>query len=325
MKIIAVITASCALLLTAGAAHADSHDGTAEAPLLLGVLEKPQCQYPKTDAQSVRVLFARTAEGWVPLHTAQAAEPYDYSDITWEVAFDGRDLGRLKTVDPGRDHIDYDMYGEPQADRDYKAFRYPADRLLDLAPGVAAPRIANKSKLFAGWCQEPPELRPIVLVTRPNFRDPAKWKPFIPGGEYRELLLKDVVAELREPGERVSPGRPFTPCYYQPKDRQNRQLAAEDIIPLKSYRDRAGRELISVDLAEHQLQCSVGRTSLWFLRDDNGIRFLGDLLTLVDAGDYDGDGSADVLFWYNGHNRDGYVLFHDNLGKRVNFYWSYDS
>ncbi len=45
--------------------------------------------------------------------------------------------------------------------------------------------------------------------------------------------------------------------------------------------------------------------------------FLGEGLWLVDAGDYDGDGRSEVIFWFSGYNRDGYVLFTDDWTNRV--------
>ncbi len=60
----------------------------------------------------------------------------------------------------------------------------------------------------------------------------------------------------------------------------------------------------------------------WFLIGD-AIQFLGVNLSLVDVGDYDADGTAEVLFWYSGYNSDGYSLFYDGLQKRVDYLWNY--
>jgi hypothetical protein len=46
-------------------------------------------------------------------------------------------------------------------------------------------------------------------------------------------------------------------------------------------------------------------------------------LSLVDAGDYDGDGKAEVIFFVSGYNEDGYAMFYDAFRKNVFSTWSY--
>jgi hypothetical protein len=52
-------------------------------------------------------------------------------------------------------------------------------------------------------------------------------------------------------------------------------------------------------------------------------RYLGQDLTLVDAGDYDGDGASELLFWYSGYDEDGYTLVYDGGRKSVDYHWNY--
>lgn len=54
-----------------------------------------------------------------------------------------------------------------------------------------------------------------------------------------------------------------------------------------------------------------------FFDDINSFAFL------VDAGDYDGDGKSEILFWFERYNRDGYVLFYDKCSKFDEFTWPY--
>ena len=62
---------------------------------------------------------------------------------------------------------------------------------------------------------------------------------------------------------------------------------------------------------------------VWFLLHDGTAKYIGRSLTLVDAGDYDGDGTSEVVFQYSGYNRGGYVLLHDHLTQVAQFTWSY--
>jgi len=55
-----------------------------------------------------------------------------------------------------------------------------------------------------------------------------------------------------------------------------------------------------------------------FRRDD-----WASALTLVDIGDFDGDGAVEALFWLSGYNENGYVLFFDQFRRKATFTWSY--
>ncbi len=46
-------------------------------------------------------------------------------------------------------------------------------------------------------------------------------------------------------------------------------------------------------------------------------------LYLIDAGDYDGDGKSEVLFFVSGYNQDGYVMFYNSFQKSVIYTWHY--
>ena len=46
-------------------------------------------------------------------------------------------------------------------------------------------------------------------------------------------------------------------------------------------------------------------------------------MELIDAGDYDNDGKSELLFWYSGYNRDGYILIYDDFRKSAEYIWGY--
>ena len=62
--------------------------------------------------------------------------------------------------------------------------------------------------------------------------------------------------------------------------------------------------------------------SHWFIMKDEPV-LLGRGFEFVDAGDYDADGSSEVLFWYSGYNYDGYTLFYQDFTKCVHYRWDY--
>jgi hypothetical protein len=101
---------------------------------------------------------------------------------------------------------------------------------------------------------------------------------------------------------------------------------AEDLRISSAYQDRAGRKLVAMVLPFEE-RCDgpwEGPWSArWFLVIGNEVRYLGTNLDLVDAGDYDADGSSEIVFWYSAYNEDGYALLHDRLEKRSDFRWRY--
>lgn len=292
-----------ALLFAGMPAHADD-------TLLLGVLEDSQCyrdlrcHYGRDKAcvaameRKVRLLFSRAPEGWTPLDSHAAAEQFDLNALAWTIAFDGRNLGSLRTI------------ATEFSSR--HAWTYSRDFVLGLRDGQSLPEIANENKGFGGWCEFPAH-RPLVLVTRPYYQDPEQWKPFMPDESYRTRLMPEIVKALGI-GNCFSDADAWV---------SHRIPAATD----NSYRDNAGRELVSVNLDVAGLKCDFDYdpylTTLVFLVTGGEVRRIGPDLQLIDAGDFDNDGKSEVLFWYSGYNRDGYTLFYDDFRQHVNYWWGY--
>lgn len=270
----------------------------AAAEVLVGVLEHPQCKpEPK---RAVRVLFAKDLEGWTSLASGwvgQLSFP-----TSWTVAFDGGSLGRVTTSDPGW-QSEY-------------PWTYPRDRLLELVGGV--PAMPNRKQLFGGWC-EPPAHRPLVVVSQPNVADPAGWE--------RHDAPSNVSTQVF-PSFKAKAGRQVI-CPDEPDKFVDFQYSAKDLTVLAAYKDRRGRVLIAVSLDPKLNECDGPADPAWdpnwFVIPAGGSQpvFLADGLWLVDAGDYDDDGRSELLFWFSGYNRDGYVLFADELATRVDYLWSY--
>lgn len=283
--------------------------GSAQAaePLFVGVLDESRCPHSSVGdvRRFVRVPFARAGEGWIPLYELERQDAPKLTEQSWTVAFDGRDLGSLRSIGL------------------VSGTRPPArltqdDHVYPLAAGQPLPEIRNKGRAFFGWCQ-PPTFRPMVLVSGPNFADPDKWKPFQPETAYRTRVFNDFRAAL---------GKVMTCKPDNTMEEIAFDYAAGHLLAYKSYRDRSGRELLSVGLDPKYNLCSELPELLhwaphWFLIDGKDIRHLGGQLELIDAGDYDADGKSEVIFWRSGYNEDGYTLFHDDFRGRVNFYWSY--
>jgi len=251
---------------------------------------------------AVRVLFSKKGDKWLALDNAAAAKTFDMSHITWTVAFDGRNFGNLKTFDPG--------FSTPYE------WTYSRDRLLEISPNQEIPKLQNKDKGFGGWC-DAPDYRPLVLVNEPNYKDPSGWKPFHPDGSFINLLFPKFKAV-------VGVARNCLDTYQNKASPFN--YVAKDLQIYKGYQNKAGQKLISIRLDLKHYKCDgpieAAWTPHWFLMSKE-ITYVGNDLSVVDAGDYDNDGKSEMMFWYSGYNEDGYTLFYDDFKKRVDYHWKY--
>ncbi len=267
----------CTFLLAAAAFDAIAQSPTA-APIVVGVLETPDCG-PSTRA--VRPLFVRLAAGWVSLSDTGVTVNHPMPD-EWEIAFDGRDRGRVHTV--------------PRA-------------------GESPPAVRPPAGLFEGWCAAP-ELRPLVAVSAANFEDPDQWKPVRLNDAERGALLPALLADgdttfnCRAP---VDTAAPFVP-------------RSADTEITQAYRDRRGRTIAGIRIRRSLYRCDFilegPWLTHWFVLGPSP-QLLGTDLESVDAGDYDRDGTSELIFWQGAYNRDGYVLVTGDLRRRVEHGWSY--
>lgn len=266
--------------------------------ILVGVLEEPQCDLGPTP--SLRVLFARTAHAWQSLSDPLPELPVRPERVTWTVAFDGRRLGTFTSPAP----TDTGFF-----------LREARERFLGTAPDSVRYTIPDRAGLFGGWCDAPAR-RPVVVVSRPNYRDPARWKRDQPPPEVLTRLMPEfasrVVLTCEGGDETVDTIARYT---------------AADLRVTQAYRAGTGERLVGVRAAPERATCDgpdfdEAWSAHWFLVGTE-VEFLGVGLTLVDAGDYDGDGVSELLFWYSGYNRDGYWLVPGEGGSPVAFTWSY--
>jgi hypothetical protein len=275
---------------------AETQGGTGE--IVVGVLEQPQCK--KDPAIAVKALFVKQGREWVAL-TSQEASLGVSLPAAWTVGLDGRSLGVITTVDPGF-QTEYE-------------WTFPRDRLLLLKPGQSVPNIANKEDRFAGWC-DAPSRRPLVVVSRPAVRDPDRWKPYQPAETLRARLFESFKTHAG----------PASICPNDSETAKPLTYAVQDLVFLRSYQDRFGKKLVTVGLDPQRNTCDGPAEPAWaphsFVLGDK-LLYLGQDLSVVEAGDFDSDGTSEVLFWYSGYNDDGYTLFYDGFRKHVDYRWNY--
>lgn len=163
----------------------------------------------------------------------------------------------------------------------------------ELMPESKVPTVRDTAKAFVTWMGASP-YRPLVVISQPNYADPDRWKPFRPAA----ALGKQARAAFRSAPEAPASSYPDSDIYLQPK----------------GYRSSGGDSVIELRLRAAQA---------WFLVKNAVVYWIGNSLTLLDAGDYDGDGVSELLFQKSRYNHDGYLLFHVRDQSKQEFDWSY--
>lgn len=188
----------------------------------------PMCKKDKT--RSARALFVKKGNIWKKIDMMSGITLSSLNTIEWFIAFDGRNLGKLKTIDPTTEKIDF------------FSKNYERDKILLFERPETLPEIENKERLFEGWC-EPPILRPLVLVNKPFYKDPERWRPFRPDVEYKAKLLPEMKNAIGDKAYKCGYSGESTTV---PWDFQ-----IYDLILYKSYRSESGKVLISIGLAAY--------------------------------------------------------------------------
>ena len=205
----------------------------------------------------------------------------------------------------------------PYVEREIQYYHYGLQDIKTAASRI--PRVGQPTYQFMTELDRESVHRPLVLVSQPNYEDPEVWKPY----ETTPDDIQSVIPTLRQ----EIPSIPQ--C-----DKAGRVVSRNDRYPdetvglVKAYRSRLAEILIAVRLDRELFACGEGveeaqRTAHWFHRGESGqVRFLGNEMEPVDAGDYDRDGGAEFMFMVKGYNRGGYRLFFDGFSRYAEFLWS---
>lgn len=273
--------------------------------MLIGVLEQPQCG--KKKEISARILFYKEGTRWNALDVRNQSY-WNINSNEWTIAFDGKNLGTVELMQPK----------ENKKYTDDWLFR--KDKTYEIKSTSTLPKISNKSKQFSGWC-DAPDFRPLIIVSKPNYEDPEKWKPFEASASCKEMLF---------PFLRVSIGRlnySMRCDYEQTNNLVPYDFKALETVIYKSYRSSTDKEIISIGIDLKKINCDGPRpaewSGNWFLINKQEVDFIGREMELIDAGDYDGDGKSEFLFWRSGYDRDGYILIYNNFRESAEYFWSY--
>jgi len=273
--------------------------------VVVGVLEDVPGSYSgEPNSRRVRVLFEKKGTEWrvfpsdcqdeACLKTASLKYP---GEITWTIAFDGRDIGRVTARTP----------------KEFDSFSHIG--LQDLTSKGAVPTVGRKSREYGGFADSA-VYRPLVAVSEPNFKDPEVWKP--------SDLADGAIALVRQQFRKKFPA--VSNCATSSAAERPWPYRDDNIRVLKTYSSSRHWSVTQVRLGEYRCDGPPADPFLdyWFaVSPTNEITLLGSGMWLVDAGDYDNDGRSELVFAISRDNAGGYQLFYDDFKKHVTFEFSY--
>ncbi len=292
----AVRVSLAACLIAVGSAQAPSK----EEHIYVGILEPRVSEAPIPNDLNrfrVRVAFQFLNGRWGSMpHNPSSVEslanlPKLYpSKLAWTVALAGKKVGAVNSVQSSS----YTLYSEVG--------------IQELTPDSRPPAVRGAFQTWMGSSN----FRPLVAISRPNYSDPDRWKPIRPlpplSQQARTAFRKAIALDLS--------------C----EDKPSRGYPDEDIQLRKAYRSGRGDMLLALRANPAKNPCGVSDgawNSVWFLIRNAEFHLIGSELTLVDAGDYNGDGTSEVIFHLSAYNRDGYVLLDLRDVSKTDFDWSY--
>jgi hypothetical protein len=274
--------------------------------LALGVLEDVPGEYAGApNSPGVRVVFHKNGSDWESfpnncldptcLKTVSSKYPLQ---VTWTIAFDGRDLGQVT----GRTPKEFQFYSHVG--------------LQEVVSIGAIPTVGSRSAEYGGFTNAA-VYRPLVAISQPNFKDPESWKP--------SKLPADVIKLLRQEFRKRFP-RVYN-CT-SPADAAAKPWLYKDenIRILKKYSSNRHWSVVQVRLEDYRCDGPPDDPFLdyWFaLSPTNEITLLDNGMWLVDAGDYDHDGRSELVFSIDRYDQGGYELFYDDFKKHATFEFSY--
>jgi hypothetical protein len=187
-----------------------------------------------------------------------------------------------------------------------------------LTPAAGIPVVGKPSQKFAGvFGSGSAEFRrPLVVVSKPYFSDPDGWKR----GQLPDEILKLVRTGFRHQYPHVDR------CKDEKIAEHDWKFPDSAIKLHAAYLSNKNSFLVAIHLDAGD--CGWGGdpddpidtfVDQWFfVAPNHTVRRIGGFAELLDAGDYDNDGTSELIFFsMRSETSDAYDLVYDNFRKRV--------
>lgn len=229
------------------------------------------------------------------------------ANVDWTIAFDGKTKGKLphSVLTPSQWNAEY----------------------LVAKPGTKIDWVKGKFETWSGQTSH----RPMVVSSQTQVTDPDLWKPFELSGNLRELAWNTLKEESADDFRKMGCQDPKKKC---PVSIQKAKFG-------KAYRSKAGITLVEISVEtnlEGEFEGTFKTLAKWFVvendkitktlfkstksKDDEEPENLWSE-SLVDAGDYSGEGHSQIIFWISGYNMNGIALFDSALNELGRYQFSF--
>jgi hypothetical protein len=236
---------------------------------------------------AVRVVFQKKGSVWQPFpsdcpdQSCLKAITKEYpATVTWTIAFSGRSLGQLTAATPN----DFEYYS--------------SIGLQKITSNEPIPAIGK---------------RPLVAISQPNVKDPDAWKRTHPS----PALATTLHREFREKFPDVSNCSREDTNTAEPWHYRDTDMKLD-----KAYSSNKRWFVVKLLLTGYLCDGPPDDPFLdqWFAIAPTGATmYLGQGLSLVDAGDYDNDRKSELVFAIDRYNQGGYELFYDDFKRHATF------
>lgn len=285
-------------------------------PIFLGILETHKTHWPCKDKSDIndfysfiRLTFIFKNKKWNPIVVSKKEMIiYDIENFTFK-PFDKSYYNEIFT----KYYMLYDIQNIGSVTA-RQSNEFPDENIWRSVISIkekTIPYIGKISDNFSDdYCGEK-SYRPIVVSTVPNYQDQMMWKvsPKIIDKKLLDKLFYEYSTILeKEYGGVATP------------ENDHEEIPEGKAIYGRSYYSKNNDLLVKI-VFKSKIKILFPK---WFFVSNNEIKYLGSYKNLVDAADYDNDGSTDFIFFESTYNSNGYILLYDNMKKKADFGYGFN-
>jgi hypothetical protein len=277
---------------------------TNDVKVYVGVLDDAREDLDKKrdviERRVIMLAFEKRADEW------QTVTHFWLKRVKWTVAFDGKNLGQVESE---ASSVEADQINSNSS----------LAKQVIVTPGGKIPTVGKPSQRFIGVSSLfglTTVRRPLVVISKPYYRDPDGWK--------RTQLREEVIRLVHEAFRKEYPH--VDRCKDEEIAEHEWKFPDSALSVPAAYASNKNSFLVAVKLDAGN--CGWGGrpddptdsfVQQWFfVATDRSVRRIGGFEVLLDAGDYDNDGRSELIFFsMRSENSDAYDLLYDNFRKKV--------